>query len=262
MSEHAAVNKAFWDDVAPHHARSDFYAVEAFIADPDRLGTIETTELGDVAGRSICHLQCHIGLDTLSLARRGAAVTGLDFSDESLRVARELSERTGIPATFVQSDVLAAADTLNTTYDVVFTTRGVLMWIGDLDGWAANCARLLSPGGTFYLLDIHPLAMALQQTESGLQLIRSYFGGGQPTVTEADASYAVRDVGLVHRATHEWIHPVGDVVTALSTAGIMIEFLHEHAADDFAPTNLSPTQTQPGVADLPALYSVRGHRPS
>lgn len=260
MDRNTAVNQAFWDDVAPHHARSDFYAIERFLTERDSLGDIEVAELGDVSGRSICHLQCHLGLDSLSLANRGAVVTGVDFSAESLRIARELSDRTGIPATYVQSDVLVAAETLDTTFDVVFTTRGVMMWIADLDSWARNCAQLLRLGGTFYLLDIHPLGMVLHQTDSGLQLASSYFGNSQPTVSEADASYAVSNVGLNHRETREWVHPLGDILTALIRAGIVIEFLREHPSDDHAPTTLSPSGERPGVPQLPALYSIRGHR--
>ncbi|GAB3753780.1 class I SAM-dependent methyltransferase [Microlunatus parietis] len=247
MNEHTKINQAFWDEVAPHHARSEFYAVERFVADPDRLAEPERGELGEVAGRSICHLQCHIGLDSLALAYRGAEVTGVDLSAESLKIGRELAARTGIPATFVQSDVLTAADTLATRYDIVFTTRGVLMWVSDLTAWARTCARLLRPGGVFYLLDVHPLAMVLEERDPGFRLTGSYFGG-EPNVVEADASYAVRDVGLTHRETHEWVHPVGAVVSALIEAGIMIDFLHEHPAHDQAP----------GTAGLPALYSVRG----
>ncbi|QGN35532.1 bifunctional 2-polyprenyl-6-hydroxyphenol methylase/3-demethylubiquinol 3-O-methyltransferase UbiG [Microlunatus sp. Gsoil 973] len=189
MNRHTEVNRAFWDEIAPHHAASDHYAVERFVTTRDSLGDIEKTELGSVAGRSICHLQCHIGLDSLSLADQGAEVTGLDFSAESLRVARELADRTGIEATFVRGDVLDAAAVLAATYDLVFTTRGVLMWFGDLDRWADNCAGLLRPGGTLYLLDIHPLAMVLHPSEGGgLALSSSYFGGQQPNITAADAS--------------------------------------------------------------------------
>lgn len=261
MDENSAVNREFWDEIAPHHAGSDFYAIERFVALPDSLGAIEKSELGEVAGRSICHLQCHLGLDSLSLARLGADVTGVDFSAASLQIARELSERTQIPARFVESDVLTAAATLQTEYDIVFTTRGVLMWFGDLAGWAANCVQLLRPGGIFYLLDIHPLGMAIEQTGTGLRLASSYFGGGAPAITEEDASYAVSGVGLVHRETREWIHPVGDVVSALAAAGLVIEFLHEHPADVFAPTSLSATDEVPGVPELPALFSIRTHRP-
>lgn len=260
MDRHTTVNQAFWDDVAPHHAQSDFYGIERFLTEKDSLGEIERAELGDASGRSICHLQCHIGLDSLSLANRGADVTGVDFSAESLRIARDLSDRTGIPATFVESDVLAAADILDANFDIIFTTRGVMMWIADLDSWARNCARLLRPGGSFYLLDIHPLGMVLHQTDSGLRLASSYFGGSEPIVRAADSSYAVSDVGLNHRETPEWVHPVGDVLTALVRAGISIEFLHEHPGDDYAPTSLAPSGEQPGVAQLPTLYSIRGHR--
>lgn len=256
VSEHTAVNRAFWDEVAPHHAASEFYAVERFVAAPDGLGTIETAELGPVSGLEICHLQCHIGLDTLSLAHRGAIVTGVDFSVESLRIARELSARTKINAEFVQSDVLDAAATLGREFDLVFTSGGVLMWFDDLDRWAHNCVNLLRPGGMFYLLDIHPLAMALQPTPMGYGLTSSYFGGDEPNVTSEDRSYAVESVGLKNQETREWLHPVGDVVTALARAGLVIDFLHEHPSDDHIPTTLPS-----GSRSLPALYSIRCYRP-
>lgn len=261
MSEHAAVNQAFWDEIAPHHAASEFYAVEQFLSNRDSLGEIERTELGSVSGLSICHLQCHIGLDSLSLAARGATVTGLDFSTESLRVARDLAHRTGISADFVQADVLDAAATLAATYDLVFTTRGVVMWINDLARWADNCVTLLRPGGTFYLLDVHPLAMVLHPSVSGFTLASSYFGDSEPTVTSADASYAVRDVGLKHQETREWVHPIGDVVSALADAGMLIDFLHEHPSDVNTPTSLSTDPDRGAEAQLPALYSVRAHLP-
>jgi 2-polyprenyl-3-methyl-5-hydroxy-6-metoxy-1,4-benzoquinol methylase len=258
MSDHAAVNRAFWDEIAPHHAASEYYAVDQFVRSLDSLGEIEKAELGPVAGAEICHLQCHIGLDTLSLANSGAEVTGVDFSAESLSVARELSSRTGIHAEFVQADVLQAAAILQRTYDLVFTTRGVLMWFGDLDRWASNCAGLLRPGGVFYLLDIHPLAMSLLPNGDQWTLTSSYFGGSEPNITSEDASYAVREVGLTHQETHEWIHPIGRVVTALIDAGLVIDFLHEHPADQ--QPDGEPTAA--GVAMLPALFSIRAHRPS
>lgn len=127
MREDTAVNRAFWDEIAPHHAASEFYAVERFLTTFDSLGEIDKAEVGPVAGLSICHLQCHLGLDTLSLAKRGATVTGLDFSRESLDFARKLSAQTGIAATFVEADVQEADQALDITYDLVFTTGGVLM---------------------------------------------------------------------------------------------------------------------------------------
>lgn len=261
MSDHAGINQAFWDDIAPHHAASEFYAVEQFVAGRDSLGEVEIAEIGAVDRLSICHLQCHIGLDTLSLANRGATVTGLDFSAESLRVARGLAVRTGIVADFVQADVLHASAVLGTTYDMVFTTRGVVMWIADLDRWANNCMDLLRPGGVFYLLDIHPLAMVLHPSGDTLTLASSYFGSQDPNVTSGDSSYAVSDVGLAHQETHEWVHPVGAVVSALAGAGLVIDYLHEHASDAHSPTSLSAASQGDDVSQLPALYSVKAHRP-
>lgn len=261
MSNHTAVNRAFWDEISQHHADSDFYAVERFISTRDSLGAIERAEVGAVNGRSICHLQCHIGLDSLSLANQGATVTGLDFSAESVRIARELSTRTGIAAEFVQADVLDAAEAIGATFDLVYTTRGVLMWVSDLDRWADNCARLLHLGGTFYLLDIHPLAMVLNPNDSGFELASSYFGSAQPNIRSADASYAVSDVGLRNQETHEWVHPVGDVVSALARAGLLIDFLHEHPSDDQSPTSLADRDNARNAPQLPALYSVRAHKP-
>lgn len=262
MCDHTAVNQAFWDEIAPHHAASDFYAVERFVSTRDSLGKIEKTEVGLVEGLSICHLQCHIGLDTLSLANRGATVTGLDFSSESLRVARALAHRTGIEANFVQADVLEAASALGTTFDMVFTTRGVMMWIADLARWVDNCVKLLRPGGVIYLLDIHPLGMVLHPDQDGLTLVASYFGCQEPNVSVADASYAVSGVGLQHQETHEWVHPVGNVVSALAAAGMIIDFLHEHPGDRQSPTTVSPDSEGTGVPRLPAMYSVRAHLPA
>jgi SAM-dependent methyltransferase len=261
MTGDTTVNRAFWDEIAAHHAASEHYAVDRFVATHDSLGDIEKSEIGSVAGLSVCHLQCHIGLDSLSLAAQGASVTGLDFSAESLRLARELADRTGIDATFVQGDVLDAAVILATDYDLVFTTRGVSMWFADLDRWADNCTRLLRPGATFYLLDIHPLGMVLQPDGGGYTQSVGYFGGRHPTITRADGSYAVRGVGLEHQETHEWIHPVGDVVSALIHAGLVIDFLHEHPGDEGTPTSLSAGRSS-GRAQLPALYSVKAHRPA
>jgi 2-polyprenyl-3-methyl-5-hydroxy-6-metoxy-1,4-benzoquinol methylase len=253
MDQHTSVNQKFWDEIAPHHAASEFYAVERFVAGADTLGEIELAELPDVSGQRMVHLQCHIGLDTLSWARHGADVTGVDFSAESLRIARNLATRTEVKATFVESEIVSAPQILGDTYDIVFTSRGVLMWLGDLDAWASACAALLRPGGVFYLLDIHPLAMAIEQTDAGLRLAQSYFAAREPGIRSADGSYAVQDVGLTNTETREWIHPVGDVVSALTGAGITIDFLHEFSADALS-TNM---REEPR---LPALFSIRGRR--
>lgn len=246
MDEHTAVNQKLWDELAPLHAASALYDVDSFLGGANTLGRLEIGEVGSVAGKRLVHLMCHFGLDTLSWARLGARVTGVDFSGEAVRIGRELAERVGLDAEFVESDVLAAHERLDATFDIVFMSKGVMMWIRDLPAWAAVCARLLKPGGVFYLLDSHPLANA---AAGG-----SYFPTPEPTVVVADGSYAVSNAGLSHQESREWAHSLGDVVTALAQAGIRIEFLHEFPgaeAERFPLPELSdPT--------LPAFFSVRG----
>jgi SAM-dependent methyltransferase len=260
MDQHTTVNQAMWNELAPLHAASDFYDVESFLQGKGTLGDLELAEVGDVTGKRLLHLMCHIGLDTLSWVREGAQVTGVDFSDQAIGIARDLAKRTNTEAEFVVCDVLAAADHLNDTYDVVFLSKGVLMWIADLDAWAATCARLLRPGGVLYVLDYHPLALALSESDSAegrLTLHGSYFGRPEPAVVVKDGSYAVSDAGLTHQESREWTHTLGEVVTALVGAGIAIEFLHEFPAR--AGGMPLPNLDREGLRDqLPAMYSVRG----
>lgn len=250
MDTHALINRRFWDEIAPLHAASDFYDVKAFLDGASTLDEIDRAEVGDVAGKDLLHLMCHIGLDTLSWARAGARVTGVDFSVGSLDIARDLAARTGTAATFVCADVLEAADRLGATFDVVYLSRGVLMWVADITSWARTCARLLEPGGAFYLLDNHPVALSIVEEGGRLSVDRSYFPEEEPAVVRSDGSYAVHDAGLANTETREWIHPVGEVVTALAEAGIRIEFVHEFPARPASPA-------PPG---LPALFSIRGVR--
>lgn len=252
MDAHSGVNQKFWDEIAPLHAASDYYDVDRFLAGAITLGDVEIAEVGEVAGLRMAHLMCHIGLDSMSWARRGAQVTGVDFSTEAIGIARGLAQRTGLDVPFVCADVLDADQHLDRYgYDVVFLSRGVLMWIEDISALAQVCASLLRPGGVFYLLDIHPLAMAISRTADGLHLQRGYFHSSGPTKVSEDGSYAVSYAGLQNQETHEWIHSVGEVVTALIDAGISIEFLHEFPTDEQSAAG-------PAASALPALFSVRG----
>ncbi|HZC27095.1 MAG TPA: class I SAM-dependent methyltransferase [Actinopolymorphaceae bacterium] len=267
MDTHTSVNQKLWDELAPLHAASRHYAVDAFVAGADTLGAVELFEVGDVSGKRLVHLMCHFGMDTLSWARRGAQVTGVDFSSEAIRIARELTARVRTPAEFVCSDVLLAADVLADTFDIVFLSRGVLMWIEDIDAWARVCARLLRPGGVFYLLDNHPLALAVTETADGIAVGGSYFHSAEPVAVVQDGSYAVTDPGMRHQESREWTHSLGEVVTALVGAGIRIEFLHEFPGEVTATAN-SEGDTAPhewsedasARHQLPGIYSVRGVR--
>ena len=260
MDAHTTINQKMWDELAPLHASSSLYDVEAFLRGESKLEDLEIAEVGDVAGKRLVHLMCHFGMDTLSWAQRGAQVTGVDFSAEAIRIARELTEQVHAEAQFICCDVLEAADYLEGTFDIVFLSKGVMMWIQDLSAWADVCARLLKPGGVLYLLDYHPLANALAQTEDGLTLHRSYFHSPEPAVLVEDGSYAVPDAVLEHKESREWTHTLGDMVTTLIRAGIQIDFLHEFPAADAHVMPIPQFDSGRARHELPAMYSVRGIR--
>jgi SAM-dependent methyltransferase len=225
-----AANRAWWDGVVEAHVNSPMYLTQAFRAGGDTLHPIESAEIGDVAGKTLVHLQCHFGLDTLSLARRGAKVAGLDFSANALAQARRLAEEAGIDARFVESNVYDAAKALGETYDIAYVTWGAINWLPDLDRWARVVAAILKPGGFLYLLEGHPYALVLDQktAEEPLTPGWPYFAHTAPQVIDQDGTYADRDAKLVHTRTHEWAHPISEILGALIGAGLTIEMFHEH----------------------------------
>jgi len=156
MDEHQRANLAKWNELVAVHARSAFYDVDGFRRGCCSLRPLELEEVGDVAGLRLLHLQCHFGLDTMSWARLGAEATGLDFSDTAIEVARSLSDDLAIPARFLCTDLYQLPKVLDETFDVVFTSYGVLCWLRDLEEWARIVARFLAPGGRFHLVELHP----------------------------------------------------------------------------------------------------------
>ena len=218
-------NRQNWNERTPVHASSSFYDVEGFKAGRITLTDVERSEVGDVAGKTLLHLQCHFGLDTMSWARLGAKATGVDFSDAAIDLARSLSDELELHTRFICSDVYDLPDVLDEEFDVVFTSYGVLVWLPDLDRWASVIHRMLKPGGTFHIVEFHPFLDAFEVSESGdLKAAYGYFHGEVSTPGN-QPSYAGRE--LISSPHHEWQHPLGDVVTALIDAGLTIEFLHE-----------------------------------
>jgi 2-polyprenyl-3-methyl-5-hydroxy-6-metoxy-1,4-benzoquinol methylase len=225
MDERLAVNRAMWDARVPVHVASDFYNVEGFRKGQLTIAPFELAEVGAVADRRLVHLQCHFGLDTLSWARLGADVTGLDFSPAALHEARRLAGETGLVARFVEATVDDASAALDGDFDIVYTSWGVLVWLPDLDDWAGTIAGLLRPGGFVYLTDEHPFAATLKA--DGHSFVEAWrYGGAAEVELVRHGTYADEDAPL-HTRQFEWSHGLGEVVTALSDAGLRIEFLHE-----------------------------------
>jgi SAM-dependent methyltransferase len=225
-------NRANWDErVAIHrHDRTGGYRVADFLAGDDRLHPIEDAELGPVDGASLLHLQCHFGMDTLRLARRGARVTGVDFSPAAIATARDLARRIGREdARFVESDVYAAAQTVGERFDIVFTTWGTICWLPDLDAWARVIAASLVPGGRFYFADGHPFMLMLEEIDG--RLVPTYpqdTPADRPLVFDTAQTYTGDGTPLARTRTYEWVHSISRILAALGRAGLAVEWLREH----------------------------------
>ncbi len=234
MDDYRSLNRANWDERAPAHAASPDYGVERFVGDPAHISDVVRFDLpllGDISGLRGVHLQCHIGTDTLSLARLGAAMSGLDFSRASLAQARRLAERTGTEIDFVEADVYDAAEVLGgTAYDLVFTGVGALCWLPDISRWASVVADLLRPGGRLFLREGHPVLWSLAdpQEDGRLVIEYPYFELAEPVEWDEAATYVETDAVFTQNRTLEWNHGIGEIVTALLDAGMELTGLVEH----------------------------------
>ncbi len=226
--EYRKANRALWNEWTRIHAKSEFYNVEGFKAGRSTLNSFELEEMGDVAGKSLLHLQCHFGMDTMSWARVGAKATGVDFSDEAVRLAEQLNQELGLDAEFVCSDLYELPEVLQGQFDIVYTSNGVLAWLPDLTNWAQVAAHFLKPGGTFYMAEFHPFAMVFDdENSSELKVRYPYFHTPEPMVFEVQGTYADREAAVEQKLEYEWAHSLSDILNALIKAGLRIEFLHE-----------------------------------
>jgi SAM-dependent methyltransferase len=241
MEGYADVNRASWDERVPAHVASTDYQVSRFADDPGFLSEVvrfDLPRLGDIRGLRGVHLQCHIGTDTISLARLGASMTGLDFSAPAVAAAQDLADRTGADARFVQADVYAAPDLLGRNeFGLVYTGIGALCWLPDIRRWAGVVAALLAPGGRLFLREGHPMLWALaDEREDGLLVVdHPYFERPEPMVFDDDSSYATTDVVFENTVTHEWNHGLAEIITALMDAGLELTALTEHDSAPWAP---------------------------
>ncbi|MGZ4592084.1 MAG: class I SAM-dependent methyltransferase [Actinomycetes bacterium] len=240
MGDYFDANRAMWDERAPAHATSPDYAVERFVADPTFISDVvrfDLPRLGDVSGLRGVHLQCHIGTDTISLARLGARMTGLDFSGAAVEQARSLAERTGTDADFVQSDVYSAAEVLGAeAFDLVFTGVGALCWLPDIRRWAGVVSALLHPGARLFLREGHPMLWSLEDTpDDGRLVVRyPYFERPEPDATVEEGTYVETDATFSANLSYFWNHGLGEIVSALLEEGLELTMLEEH---DSVPWN-------------------------
>lgn len=222
-------NKRAWGLRTAVHLKSNSYDLASFKRGRNSLRPLELEELGDVTGRSLLHLQCHFGMDTLSWARLGARVTGVDFSEDAITAARSLGAELGLQARFVCANLYDLPDVLDEEFDIVVTTYGVLSWLPDLGGWARVVAHFLRPGGTFCIVDMHPNWGFIDEVDGKLLVTDSVFRS-DPWETETTETYT-DGPALIPHTEYNWPWTVGRLVTALINAGLRIERLRELPVD-------------------------------
>jgi len=258
-TDYLETNRALWDAKTPVHVASEFYNVPEFIAGKNTLHEIELPLLGDVRGKEILHLQCHFGLDSLSLARMGAKVTGVDFSAEAIEQARTLNEQLGLGTQFICTDVYSLPDELQGTFDIVFTSYGVLGWLPDMARWAAVVSHFLKPGGMLVLVEFHPVVWMFNPDFS--KIAYSYFNK-EAIVETLSGTYAAREAGI-QQAEIGWNHSMSEVLQSLINAGLSIAHVSEF---DYSPHNCFQNMVKredsgyylSGLEEkMPLVYAVR-----
>ncbi|MGB7124139.1 MAG: class I SAM-dependent methyltransferase [Thermoplasmata archaeon] len=262
-------NRKKWAALVPVHLKSRYYSVDKFKAGKSSLSNLDLAEVGKVRGKSLLHLQCHFGMDTLSWARLGALVTGVDFSLEAIRAAQALSRELGIPARFVCADIYDLPRRLKGDYDIVYTSHGVLCWLPDLARWGRVVAKYLRPGGAFHLIESHPFTQLLDSEGSrpALNTNRRYFNDGRPTHYKDDFTYAD---GKIPRPMDVYVWPfsLSGVINALTAAGLRVEYVREFPFCDWGFSSwVSKSRDgnwypRGNDIELPLTFSLRATKPS
>ncbi|HTN87142.1 MAG TPA: class I SAM-dependent methyltransferase [Sorangium sp.] len=263
-SEWFDANRAAWNERTRVHLASRFYDLASFRAGASSLKPIELEQVGDVRGKTLLHLQCHFGQDTLSWARQGARVTGLDLSDEAIKAARALAEELSLDARFVEANTYDAPAALGgETFDIVFTSYGVLGWLPDMGRWARAAAACLKPGGVLHLVEFHPVVWTYDDAFE--HIAYAYDGQGEPIMTEQTGTYADRSAPVKLQEVG-FNHGIGTVVTALLDAGLTLERLREF---DWSPYDIFPDMEEGPAGQfrmkkfgrrLPLVYALAARR--
>lgn len=229
MDKYTKANRDLWDEWTIMHEGSQHYDLEGFLGGKQTLDPIEIQEIGDVRGLRLLHLQCHFGLDTLSWARLGAEVTGIDFSERAIQLAQKISNQIGVDAEFIQTDLYELPKVLDKEFDIVFTSEGVLVWLPDLKRWGEIISKFLKTGGRFYIRDGHPFIKVFDdeiQTPE-LKIRYPYFTPSKPFHFRDSETYTDSDHKIEPMDWYEWNHSMSEIINSLIAAGLKIEFLHE-----------------------------------
>jgi SAM-dependent methyltransferase len=265
-----AANRALWDEWTPINARAPFYRMEDFKRGALKLKPYEIEDVGNVQGKSLLHLQCHFGMDSLSWARLGATVTGVDFSPRAIERARALSEEVGVEARFIESDLYALPGVLDEQFDVVYTSRGVLGWLPDIERWGQVAAHFVKPGGILYVTEVHPLVWVLDEEHRlpDLRLKYHYWSRPEPLAFPVQGSYADPQAKVDAPFEYGWNHSLGEYVTAIARAGLRIEFLREEDFVEWPVWFLDPAEDgtwrlpEDAGGEIPLFFTLKATKPA
>ncbi len=217
-------NKKLWNERVGVHAKSELYNLDGFKNGDTSLQSVELKEVGDVKNKTMLHLQCHFGLDTLSWARLGAKATGVDFSEEAIKLAKSLNDELRLNAEFICSNIYDIESRINEKFDIVFTSYGTIGWLNDLQEWGRLISKFLKPGGFFYIVDFHNIMWMFDEEYKYFKY--SYFFDEEPIAEENQGTYADRNAGIKN-VEYGWNHPLSEVINSLINNGLKIDFLHE-----------------------------------
>ena len=261
-SDKFETNRKTWNTKVGVHEKSEFYDLANFKKSKSSLNQYELEALGDVSGKSLLHLQCHFGQDTLSLARLGAKCTGIDISDEGIKLAKKLNSELKLDANFVCCNVLDTSEYISEKFDIVFTSYGTIGWLPELKVWAKMISDRLKPGGFFYIVDFHPIAWMFDYTVSP-PVMKYGYHQKEAIYDEYEGTYADSNSKMISKE-YGWNHGLGEIITSLSDAGLHIEYLKEH---DASPYNIFPelVKIDEGLFEMPnklypLIYEVKAKK--
>ena len=257
------VNKATWNEKVKVHSKSDMYDLEAFKKGKSSLMKYELESLGDVKGKSLLHLQCHFGQDTLSWSRLGAKCVGVDISDEGIKLAQQLNEELDLDAEFMCCNVLDTSDYIKEKFDIIFTSYGTIGWLPDLIPWAKMIAERMKKGGTFYIVEFHPIVWMFDYT-SGKPIMKYSYKQDEVIYEEYKGTYANQSSNMISKE-YGWNHGLGEIISSLTEAGLCIDYLKEH---DESPYNVLPSliKTKSGMYAtndklFPLIFELKARKP-
>ncbi len=260
MTNYLSINKNLWDAKTDIHVESEFYDVKGFLNGKEILNEPELELLGDLSGKSILHLQCHFGLDSLALARKGAKVTGIDLSSKAIKKAKDLNQQLQLDAEFIESDIYSLPEILNAKFDIVYTSYGVIGWLPDMQKWASVVSNFLKTGGKLVFVEFHPVVWMLDKNFTHIKYC--YFNKEEIVETE-EGTYTNRDAAIAETSV-SWNHDFGEVISALIQAGINIDQFNEF---DYSCYNCFPNTVEiaknkfqiKGIeGKIPMMYSILG----